>query len=331
MAFNLRNRSFLTLGDFTEQELVFLLKLAGTLKAAKYAGTEVAMLKGREIALVFDADSKRAGFDVAAHDQGATVAWMGQTGLQMGRTEAVKDTARVLGRLYDAIEVRGFAHDVVRTLADWSGVPVYNGLSDAFNPAQVLADFLTMKEHSQKLLSEISYCFIGDASRYMGDSLLIGGAKMGMDVRFCAPQKFQPSIKNRDEAHAIAQQTGAQITITDEIYKAVEGVDFVYTDVWIREGQSQGTWASRIEALGPYQVNGDVMDKTGNPRAKFMHCLPAFHNSDTTMGKEIQRQFGINCMEVTDEVFESPASIVFDQAENRMHIIKAILVATLGS
>ncbi len=332
MAFNLSNRHFLTLRDFTPAEIRFLLKLSADLKSAKYAGTEVETLKGKEIALIFEKDSTRTrvGFEVAAHDQGATVTYLGPSGTHIGTKETVKDTARVLGRVYDAIEYRGFGQDIVQELADWSGVPVYNGLTDEFHPTQILADFLTMQEHAEKPLREVAYCFMGDAGNNMGDSLLIGGAKMGMDVRLCAPKSLWPTQAIQDEAQQIARETGARITLTEDVAEGVKGVDFVYTDVWVSMGEPKEKWAERIDLLKPYQVNAEVMEKTGNPRARFMHCLPAFHNAETEVGKDIQKEFGIDCMEVTDEVFESPASIVFDQAENRMHTIKAVLVATLG-
>jgi ornithine carbamoyltransferase len=332
MAFNLKNRHFLTLRDFTPAEIGFLLKLSADLKAAKYAGNEVPTLRGKEIALIFEKDSTRTrvGFEVAAHDQGATVTFLGPSGNHMGHKETVKDTARVLGRVYDAIEYRGFGQEVVQTLADWSGVPVYNGLTDEFHPTQILADFLTMQEHSEKPLREVAYCFMGDAGNNMGDSLLIGGAKMGMDVRLCAPEILWPQQAIQDEARAIADATGARIMLTEDVDTAVKDVDFIYTDVWVSMGETKEKWGERIELLKPYQVNAEVMAKTGNPRTKFMHCLPAFHNTDTTVGRDIHDKFGLDALEVTEEVFESPASIVFDQAENRMHTIKAVLVATLG-
>ena len=332
MSYNLRNRHFLALRDFAPQEISFLLKLSADLKAAKYAGTEVPRLTGKEIALIFEKDSTRTrvGFEVAAHDQGAHVTYLGPSGSHLGKKETVKDTARVLGRVYDAIEYRGFGHPIVETLAQYAGVPVYNGLTDEFHPTQILADFLTMQEHSDKPLREIAYCFMGDAGNNMGDSLLIGGAKMGMDVRLCAPESLWPDPEIRDEADAIAAETGARITLTEDVDAAVAGADFIYTDVWVSMGEPKEKWAERIELLTPYQVNSDVMVKTGNPRAKFMHCLPAFHNAETEVGANIEEEFGITAMEVTEEVFESPASIVFDQAENRLHTIKAVLVATLG-
>ena len=333
MSYNLRNRYFLALRDFTPQEISFLLKLSADLKAAKYAGTEVPRLTGKEIALIFEKDSTRTrvGFEVAAHDQGAHVTYLGPSGSHLGKKETVKDTARVLGRVYDAIEYRGFGHPIVETLAQYAGVPVYNGLTDEFHPTQILADFLTMQEHSDKPLREIAYCFMGDAGNNMGDSLLIGGAKMGMDVRLCAPESLWPDPEIRDEADAIAAETGARITLTENVDAAVASADFIYTDVWVSMGEPKEKWAERIELLTPYQVNSDVMVKTGNPRAKFMHCLPAFHNAETEVGADIEEEFGITAMEVTEEVFESPASIVFDQAENRLHTIKAVLVATLGN
>ena len=333
MAFNLKNRHFLTLRDFSPREISFLLKLATDLKAAKYAGTEVPQLIGKEIALIFEKNSTRTrvGFEVAAYDQGARVTYLGPSGTHIGHKESVKDTARVLGRVYDAIEYRGFGQKIVEELAEYAGVPVYNGLTDEFHPTQILADFLTMQEHVEKPLHQIAYAFLGDAANNMGDSLLIGGAKMGMDVRLCAPKVCWPHPSIQDEAQAIARETGARITITEDVDTAVAGVDFVYTDVWVSMGEPKETWGDRIKLLMPYQVNAAVMEKTGNPRARFMHCLPAFHNTDTIVGKEIQAEFGISAMEVTDEVFESPASIVFDQAENRMHTIKAVLVATLGA
>ena len=332
MPFNLKNRDLLTLRDYTPQEINFLLKLSADLKAAKYAGTEQQRLQGKNIALIFEKDSTRTRirFEVAAMDQGAHVTYLGPTGNHIGHKESVKDTARVLGRVYDAIEYRGFGQEIVTELAEYSGVPVYNGLTDDSHPTQILADFLTMQEHSDKPLHEVAYVFIGDTANNMGNSLLVGGAQMGMDVRLCAPKECQPEQAIQDYAYAVAKITGARITITDDIDLAVKDVDFVYTDVWVSMGEPQEIWAERIKLLMPYQVNAGLMAKVGNPRVKFMHCLPAFHNTETTVGKEMQEAFGIDAMEVTEEVFESPASIVFDQAENRMHTIKAVLVATLG-
>jgi ornithine carbamoyltransferase len=333
MAFNIKNRSLLTLADYTPEEIGFLLKLAADLKAAKYAGTEIPRLVGKDIALIFEKDSTRTrvGFEVAAYDQGARVTYLGPTGSHIGHKESVKDTARVLGRVYDAIEYRGFGQEIVEELAKYSGVPVYNGLTKEFHPTQILADFLTMQEHAEKPLHQVSYVFLGDAANNMGDSLLIGGAKMGMDVRLCAPRACWPSDRVQEIAADTARETGARITITEDIDDAVNGVDFVYTDVWLSMGEPKEKWAERIKLLLPYQVNADLMAKSGNPRVKFMHCLPAFHNTETAVGAEIHAEFGIDAMEVTEEVFESPASIVFDQAENRLHTIKAVLVATLGA
>lgn len=332
MAFNLKNRHFLTLRDFTPREIGFLLKLSADLKTAKYAGTEVPQLRGKDIALIFEKNSTRTrvGFEVAAFDQGARVTYLGPTGTHIGHKESVKDTARVLGRVYDAIEYRGFGQALVEELAQYAGVPVYNGLTNEFHPTQILADVLTMQENVEKPLREVAFVFIGDAANNMGDSLLIGGAKMGMDVRLCAPKACWPTEAIQQEARTLAETTGARIMITEDIDAAVKDVDFVYTDVWVSMGEPKEKWAERIKLLQPYQVNADLMKKTGNPRVRFMHCLPAFHNTETAVGKEIQAEFGIDAMEVTDEVFESPASIVFDQAENRMHTIKAVLVATLG-
>lgn len=333
MAFNLRNRHFLKLLDFTPKEIGFLLKLSQDLKTAKYTGTEVPTLTNKNIALIFEKNSTRTrvSFEVAAFDQGAQVTYLGPTGTHIGSKESVKDTARVLGRAYDAIEYRGFGQEIVEEMAAYAGVPVYNGLTDEFHPTQILADFLTMIEHSDKPLHEISYVYVGDAANNMGSSLLIGGAKMGMDVRILAPKECQPIAEIAAQAEEIAKETGARITISDDIDTAVKGADFVYTDVWVSMGEAKEKFAERIKLLLPFQVNAEMMKKTGNPKARFMHCLPAFHNTETAVGKEIQEEHGIDAMEVTEEVFESPASIVFDQAENRMHTIKAVMVATLGA
>lgn len=332
MSRKLQNRSFLTLRDFSQGEINYLLKLSADLKAAKCAGTEKKKLKGKTIALIFEKASTRTrvGFEVAAYDQGAHVTYLGPSGTQIGDKESMKDTARVLGRLYDAIEYRGFGQEVVEVLAQFAGVPVYNGLTDEFHPTQVLADLLTMKEHSKKSLSKVSFCFLGDAGNNMGDSLLIGGAKMGIDVRLCAPKACWPDQVIIDYANTTAEETGAKVTLTENINEAVKGCDFLYTDVWLSMGEPEAKWAERIKLLKGYQINADVMKMTGNPKTKFMHCLPAFHNADTKVAKDIKSKFGLDAMEVTDDVFESPASIVFDQAENRMHTIKAILVATIG-
>ena len=333
MTTNLKNRSFLTLRDFSQREIRHLLKLSADLKAAKRAGMEKKKLEGKTIALIFEKASTRTrvGFEVASYDQGAHVTFLGPSGTQIGDKESMKDTARVLGRLYDAIEYRGFGQDVVDVLARFAGVPVYNGLTDEFHPTQVLADLLTMKEHSKKPLRRISFCFLVDAGNNMGDSLLIGGAKMGMDVRLCAPKACWPDQSIIDYAISTAEDTGAKVTLTEDIGDAVKDCDFLYTDVWLSMGEPEGKWAERIGLLKAYQVNAQVMAMTGNPRAKFMHCLPAFHNAETKVARAIKDKFGLDAMEVTDEVFESPASIVIDQAENRMHTIKAVLVATIGA
>jgi ornithine carbamoyltransferase len=332
MSAKLKNRNFLTLRDFTHGEIDHLLKLAAKLKVANKKGVEKQKLKHKKIALIFEKSSTRTrvGFEVAAYDQGAHVTYLGPSGTQIGTKETMKDTARVLGRLYDAIEYRGFGHEVVEVLAQYAGVSVYNGLTDEFHPTQVLADLLTMQEHSKKPLHKISFCFLGDAGNNMGDSLLIGGAKMGMDVRLCAPKACWPLETIINDANAIATQSGAKVTITESVRDAVKDCDFLYTDVWLSMGETEEKWAERINFLKPYQINADVMKMTGNPKIKFMHCLPAFHNAETKVGKDIQAKFGLDAMEVTDDVFESKASIVFDQAENRMHTIKAILVATIG-
>ncbi|WP_299560700.1 ornithine carbamoyltransferase [uncultured Sulfitobacter sp.] len=333
MSLNLQNRSFLALRDFTPEEIAFLLRLSADLKHAKSAGTEVPRLTGKEIALIFEKDSTRTrvGFEVAAYDQGAHVTYLGPTGSHLGKKESVKDTARVLGRVYDAIEYRGFGHEIVEELAQWAGVPVYNGLTDEYHPTQILADLLTMQEHCDRPLSQIAFCFLGDTGNNMGDSLMIGGVKMGMDVRLCGPKSLMPDAALVEEARTIAQATGARLTLTDDIREGTRDTDFIYTDVWVSMGEPDDVWAQRIADLLPYQVNAELMARTGYPDTKFMHCLPAFHNADTEVGARIQKEHGLDALEVTDEVFESPASIVFDQAENRMHTIKAVLVATLGS
>jgi ornithine carbamoyltransferase len=333
MAFNIRNRSFLKLLDFTPQEITYLLNLALDLKKAKYAGTEQQKLKGKNIALIFEKDSTRTrcAFEVAAYDQGAHVTYLGPSGTQIGKKESMKDTARVLGRMYDGIEYRGYGQAIVEELAQYAGVPVWNGLTNEFHPTQILADFLTMMEHSDKPLNQVSFCYCGDAKNNMGNSLLIGAAKMGMDFRAAAPKACQPSAELVKKAKEIAKETGAKITITDDVAKAVKGVDFLYTDVWVSMGEPDSVWAERIKMLKPFQVNAKMIQLTGNPKVKFLHCLPAFHNRETKMGEEIYQKYKLDGMEVTEEVFESPNSIVFDEAENRIHTIKAVMVATLGS
>jgi ornithine carbamoyltransferase len=332
MAFNLRNRSFVKELDFTPDELRFLLKLSAELKAAKYGGYEVSRLANKNIALIFEKTSTRTrtAFEVAAHDQGAHVTYLEPSGSQIGHKETMKDTARVLGRTFDGIEYRGFAQDTVETLAEYAGVPVWNGLTDQFHPTQILADVLTMTEHSDKHMTEIAYCYLGDARNNMGNSLMIAGAKLGMDVRVCAPEHLWPHEDLVKAARQIADETGARLTLTDDVDEGVHGTDFLYTDVWVSMGEDPSVWQERIDLLRPYQVNLDVVKRTGNAKVKFMHCLPAFHNKETKVGKDIFERFGLDGMEVTEEVFESERSIVWDQAENRMHTIKAVMVATLG-
>ena len=333
MAYNLKNRNFLKLLDFTPKEIQYLLDLAAELKKAKYAGTEQPRLKGKNIALIFEKTSTRTrcSFEVAAYDQGAHATYLGPTGSQIGVKESMKDTARVLGRMYDGIEYRGFAQATVEELAKYAGVPVWNGLTNEFHPTQILADFLTMREHIDKPLSQVSYAYLGDARYNMGNSLLVGGAKMGMDVRIVAPKALQPAKELVDECMKIAAETGARITITDDPKAGVKGCDFLYTDVWVSMGEPESVWKERIELLKPYQVNAALMAATGNPACKFMHCLPAYHNRETKVGEDVYQKFGMDGVEVTEDVFESPASIVFDEAENRMHTIKAVMVATLGA
>ncbi len=332
MAFNLKNRSFVKLLDFTPQEIQFLLELSISLKKAKYAGTEQQMLKGKNIVLLFEKDSTRTrcAFEVAALDQGAHVTYLGPAGSQMGKKESMKDTARVLGRMYDGIEYRGYAQEIVETLAAYSGVPVWNGLTNEFHPTQILADFMTMMEHCEKPLRRQAFCYMGDARNNMGNSLMVGAAKMGMDFRACAPKSIWPEEWLVEKCKEIAKETGAKITLTESVDEGVKGCDFIYTDVWVSMGEPAEVWEQRINLLKPYQVNMEAMRKTGNPDVKFMHCLPAFHNRETAVGEDIFQKFGIESMEVTEEVFESPMSIVFDEAENRLHTIKAVMVATLA-
>ncbi len=329
----LRGRHFLTLTDYSADEIRYLIDLAAELKAAKREGREEQKLAGREIALIFEKDSTRTrcAFEVAAYDQGAHVTFIGPSGSHMGHKESVKDTARVLGRMYDAIEYRGFGEKVADELAQWAGVPVYNGLTDEWHPTQMLADFLTMREHLHKPDGEVAFCYLGDARFNMANSYLVVGAKLGMDVRIAAPRSLWPSQELIDMAQGFADPSGGRVTISDDVAEAVRGADVLLTDVWVSMGEADSVWAERIELLKPYQINADTMAATGNPDVKFMHCLPAFHNTDTQVGKEIEEKFGMSALEVTEDVFESPASIVFDEAENRMHTIKAVMVATLGS
>ncbi|MCP4309987.1 MAG: ornithine carbamoyltransferase [Bacteroidetes bacterium] len=333
MASNLRNRHFLTLLDYSPEEIRFLLDLSFSLKKDKYAGTEVQTLKGKNLALIFEKTSTRTrcAFEVAALDQGAGVTYLGPSGTQIGHKESMKDTARVLGRMYDGIEYRGYGQSVVEELAEYAGVPVWNGLTTEFHPTQILADFMTMMEHSDKALNQIKFCYMGDARNNMGNSLMVGAAKMGMDFRAAAPASVQPDADLVDKCRKIAAATGGKITLTEDVAEAVKDADFIYTDVWVSMGEPQEVWDERISLLKPYQVNRKALDLTGNPNVKFLHCLPAFHNRETKMGEEIYEKFGLDGLEVTEEVFESESSIVFDEAENRLHTIKAVMVATLGN
>ena len=332
MAYNLKNRSFLKLLDFTPKEIKFLLDLATDLKKAKYTGTERQRLKGKNIVLLFAKDSTRTrcAFEVAALDQGAHITYLGPSGSQMGKKESMKDTARVLGRMYDGIEYRGYGQNIVEELSKYAGVPVWNGLTTEFHPTQILADFMTIIEHSDKPLNKVSFAYLGDAHNNMGNSLMVGAAKMGLDFRAVAPKQCWPDEELVSTCRQIAKETGATIMLTDDVEEGVKGVDFLYTDVWVSMGEPVEVWDERIKLLRPYQINIDVVRKTGNPNVKFMHCLPAFHNRETTMGEEIFQKYGLDGMEVTEDVFESPMSIVFDEAENRLHTIKAVMVATLG-
>jgi ornithine carbamoyltransferase len=332
MSFNLRNRSLLDLKDFAPRDIRYLLNLAAELKRSKYAGNEHPRLKGKNIALIFEKPSTRTrcAFEVAVHDQGGHVTYLDSAGSQLGHKESLKDTARVLGRLYDGIEYRGFHQNVVEELARFSHVPVWNGLTDEAHPTQILADLLTMEEFGEKPLRDLSFCYIGDARYNMGCSLLIGGTQMGMDVRIAAPEALHPPAELTAQMRDLARTTGARIVIETDPWKAVKGVDFVHTDVWVSMGEPDAVWSQRIAQLQPYQVTTALMQASGNARTRFMHCLPAFHNLETEVGRAIHQKYGLSELEVTDEVFESEASIVFSQAENRMHTIKAVLVATLA-
>lgn len=330
---NLHNRHFLKLLDFTPEEIKYLLDLAAQLKKSKKEGTEKQYLKGKNIALIFEKASTRTrcAFEVAAYDQGAHVTYLGPTGSQIGQKESMKDTARVLGGMYDGIEYRGYGQDIVEELAKYAGVPVWNGLTNEFHPTQILADFLTMTEHSAKPLNKMKFCYLGDARYNMGNSLMVGSAKMGIDFRIAAPKEYQPAKDLVEKCQSVSLQTGAKITITDDVKKAVKDADFLYTDVWVSMGEPDSVWEERIRLLRSFQVNMDVIKNTGNPDVKFLHCLPAFHNRETKVGEDIFRKFGLEGMEVTEDVFESKHSIVFDEAENRLHTIKAVMVATLGN
>lgn len=330
--FSLRGRSFLDIGDFSADEIGHLLRLAAELKAAKDSGTEQQHLKGKSFALLFEKDSTRtrSGFEVAAFDQGAHVTYIGPTGSHLGHKESPKDTARVLGRMYDGIEYRGFDQAVVETFARYAGVPVWNGLTDQSHPTQVLADLLTMQEHCRKPFSDMKVCFLGDAEDNVATSLVIGAGSLGIDMRLAAPRACWPAVKLISTGLALATKAGGKLTVTDDLAEAVKDCDFLYTDVWVSMGEPEAKWGERIELLKPFQVNRAAMSATGNPAVKFMHCLPAFHNTETQVARDIEAKFGIDAMEVTDDVFESPASVVFDQAENRLHTIKAVMIATAG-
>ena len=333
MTINLKNRNFLKLLDYTPAEIQYLIDLAIELKAAKKAGREKQTLVGKNIALIFEKTSTRTrcAFEVGAFDQGAQVTYLGPSGSQIGHKESMKDTARVLGRMYDGIEYRGYGQAIVEELGEYAGVPVWNGLTDEFHPTQILADPMPMPEHSPcKTQPDLSFAYLGDARNNMGNSLMVGAAKMGMDIRLVAPKSFWPEAGLVEQCRAIAKETGARITLTDDVEDGVHGADFLYTDVWVSMGEPKEAWAERVSLMKPYQINAQVMKATGNPNVKFMHCLPAFHNEHTKVGREIEMAYGLKGLEVTEEVFESPNSIVFDEAENRMHTIKAVMVATLG-
>ena len=327
-----KGRHFLKLLDYAPDEITGLLDLAADLKAKKKAGIPHRLCEGKNVALIFEKTSTRTrcAFEVAAADLGMHPVYLDPQGSQIGRKESIADTARVLGRMFDGIEYRGFGQEIVEELAKYAGIPVWNGLTNEFHPTQILADFLTMREHSDKPLNQVSYAYLGDARFNMGNSLLVGGAKMGMDVRIVAPKPLQPAAELIAECQKIAKETGARITITDDVDAGVKGCDFIYTDIWVSMGEPDEVWKERIAMLMPYQVNAKLMARTGNPNCKFMHCLPSYHNRDTKAGEDVYQKFGLDGVEVTEDVFESPASIVFDEAENRMHTIKAVMVATLG-
>ncbi len=332
MSINLQGKHFLKLLDFSAEEIRGMLDLAHQLKKAKKEGSEVQRMKGKNIALIFEKTSTRTrcAFEVAAADQGASSTYLDSSGSQIGHKESIKDTARVLGRMYDGIEYRGFGQEIVEELAKYAGVPVWNGLTDEFHPTQILADFMTMEEHSTKPLERISFCYMGDSRFNMANSLMVGAAIMGMDFRIAAPKSVQPNQELIDECLNIAKKSGAKITITDNIDEAVKGVDFLYTDVWVSMGEPAEVWKERIDLLLPYQINKDVLARTNNSNVKVLHCLPAFHNRKTKVGEEMFQKYGLEALEITEDVFESEASIVFDEAENRLHTIKAVMVATIG-
>ena len=331
---NLQGRNLLKETDLTKREFLDLIELAGRLRLQKRMGVRYNRLAGRNIALIFEktCTRTRSAFEVAAHDEGAHVTYLEPEDSQLGRGEPVKDTARVLGRMFDGIGYRGAAQATVETLGAYAGVPVWNGRTDDWHPTQVLADLMTMRDNTRKRLTAVSYCYLGDGRNNTANSLLVTGAMLGMDARICAPAHLQPSAEVRQIAKARAAESGARLTVTADVTTAVAGADFLYTDVWLSMGEPASEWDERIDQLLPYQVNAEVMAATGNPSVKFMHCLPALHNRETQVGQQLyERHRGLAALEVTDEVFESPASIVFDEAENRMHTIKAVMVATLGS
>jgi len=332
LTISLLGRSFVKLLDYDPDEIRFLLRLSADLKAAKKNKTERQQLAGKNIALIFEKSSTRtrASFEVGAYDQGAHATYLGPSGTQIGQKESMKDTARVLGRIYDGIEYRGFAQTTVEELAEYAGVPVWNGLTDEFHPTQILADVMTMTEHFKKAIGEIVLCYLGDAHNNVANSLMVGGCKLGMDVRLCAPDSLWPDSRLVETCRAIASDTGARLTITESVDDGVAGADFLYTDVWVSMGEPEEVWKERTDLLGPYQVNMSAIEATGNGDVKFLHCLPAFHNRETTVGEDVYQKYGMDGLEVTEEVFESKHSIVFDQAENRLHTIKAVMVATIG-
>ena len=332
MPVNLKGKNFLKLTDFSKDELRYLLDLSKELKKAKSEGKEEQKLRGKNFALIFEKASTRTrcAFEIAAHDQGAHTTYLGPNGTQIGSKESMKDTARVLSGMYDGIEYRGYGQTIVEELGEYSSVPVWNGLTNEYHPTQILADFLTIEEHCKKPLEEVSLCYLGDAGYNMGNSILFGAVIMGMDVRICAPEGFQPEKELIEKAHEIAKKSGAKITITENVDEGIVGADFLYTDVWVSMGEPEEKWGERIDKMKPYQVNMDIIKKTQNPNVKFMHCLPAFHNRETKLGEEIFQKYEMDGLEVTENVFESEYSIVFEEAANRMHTIKAVMVATLA-
>ena len=332
MVTKLLGRSFVKLLDFEPDEIRYLLTLSNNLKDAKKNGTEVQRMLGKNVALIFEKSSTRTriSFEVAAYDQGAHATYLGPSGSQIGHKESMKDTARVLGRVYDGIEYRGFAQSTVEELAEYAGVPVWNGLTNEFHPTQYLADVMTMVEHSNKPMEEIAYCYMGDAHNNVANSLMVGGCKLGMDIRLCAPESLWPDAELVEQCKQTSAETGARLLLTDSVDDGVAGADFLYTDVWVSMGEPEEVWKERTDLLGPYQVNMAAIEAAGNSDVKFLHCLPAFHNRETTVGEEIYQKYGMDGLEVTEDVFESEHSIVFDQAENRLHTIKAVMVATIG-